>query len=183
MKLTNDTKECFLIVGYPRSRTAWLANLLTHGRTACLHETAALCRKSNGIDPSAFRRKVVNYAESLCASAAGTAETALMFLPEMLAALTPRKVVVIHRPEEEIRRSLRALSLPVDLTLLRPWFHAAEAYPGAMNIDCTELDDPDCCEAVLNYVSPGSALSRERFRMLCGMNVQLRKDRVEELMA
>lgn len=36
-------KYCYFIIGLPRSRTAWLANFLTHDNSFCWHEASRYC--------------------------------------------------------------------------------------------------------------------------------------------
>ena len=85
----------FLITGLPRSRTAWLANLLTTRETLCHHEGLIEARNKSEYE-------AMLYSDTATVGDANTI-LALPCYSEVLELTT--KVVVIHRKIEEVIRS------------------------------------------------------------------------------
>lgn len=97
--------KTFFITGLPRSRTAWLANFLTHGDVSfCFHDGL----RFGG--PEGLLRKMV---EARPASGfVGDSDSALLLFYEQIESLFPLSPwVVIHRPVDEAVRSFMA-SIP-----------------------------------------------------------------------
>lgn len=89
----------FMVIGAPRSGTAWAANWLTTERTVCLHD-ACFSHDLAELDALPHDRIL------------GLADTGLSLQPDWVASHPARKVV-LHRPAKEIQRSLAAAGLPM----------------------------------------------------------------------
>lgn len=88
----------FLILSPPRCMTAWLANLLTDGRTFCYHDAMA----HGGL----------TRLRQLAAPDVGFAETAGMYVPRALRAMFPSaRVLIIVADLARVAASLRALGV------------------------------------------------------------------------
>lgn len=85
----------FMVIGLPRSGTAWAANWLTTDTTFCLHDPLAKYHHTE-LDGLVSDKRL------------GVACTGLWTQPEWLNA-HPAKKVILHRPLEEINRSLKAI--------------------------------------------------------------------------
>lgn len=109
----------FMVLGAPRSGTAWAANWLTTDTTLCLHEPLARWNSSN--------------LDSLPSSKLlGVSCTALALQSDFVNAHPARKVI-LHRPEAEIRLSMEKLKISGDYD-----FTALDRVKG-MHVSWTEL--------------------------------------------
>jgi len=83
----------YFITGLPRSRTSWLANLLTYGRSFCLHDA---------VGPGTAALEVVNRLTALAletgCDCVGDSDSGLPFLADELNRLLPSaRWVFVHR--------------------------------------------------------------------------------------
>ena len=155
----------FVVLGYPRSRTTWLANLLTYGGAYCLH----------GVWHLVGRRieRLLDVMRELPYQAVGVADPMLYVdllrgREELPAGL---RVVVVRRPRVE---AAGALAAAADEAGERA-FPSAEGweYPGMLEVLYEELDDLSVLEAIWDYCTGGSLpFDRRRASMLRDWNVQ-----------
>lgn len=97
----------FLVVGLPRSRTAWLARFLSYGNHACVHE------------PS-FRWQGPDDFHAWLDGREGASDSMMTWLAHKAKALKPDlPLVVIRRSRRDVLRSLN--SIPYDK---EPWLPA-----------------------------------------------------------
>lgn len=89
----------FMILGAPRSGTAWAANWLTTERTLCLHDML-------------FTHTIEDLDVLACNRVLGLADTGLMFFPDWLRS-HPAKKVILHRDPKEITTSLKRAGMEV----------------------------------------------------------------------
>ncbi len=83
----------FLIIGLPRSRTAWLANFLTTDQTLCYHDKLADCTTFNDLK-GMYSHKIL-----------GDADTGLGLFPDQVNAWDITKVI-IRRNVDDVCHSL-----------------------------------------------------------------------------
>lgn len=155
-------KKTFFIVGLPRSRTAWLANLLTFHDSHCFHDGLRHCQSFSDIKP---------LFESTGADIVGNCDSSLiMFLPKMLELYPDAKVLVINRAWTEVSRSLNRINLPApdELSDMFERFKAESGYPA---IPYEDLSDEKTCEWIWEYLI-GTPFNSARFKLLKNMNVQ-----------
>jgi hypothetical protein len=92
------SKVCpFLIVGYPRSKTAWFSNYFSNQGIHCYHELS--------LDKSTIEM------ESRLANCHGNSDSGLVFESDWIIRKVNSKqykILLIDRPKEEIRESLQA---------------------------------------------------------------------------
>ncbi len=163
----------FLLLAYPRSRTAWLANFLTHGAVACGHELLA---------DLANPRDLPGAISMLGKPIRGSAETAAaLWLPEILEAVPAAKLVCILRPLGEVRASLDRLRLPAELRLLEDAMKAAARRPNALTVSWRDLDREETCRDILHHIAPCEPFERRRWQMLSHFNVQLTPRRIQQI--
>ena len=155
----------FLVLGYPRSRTTWLANLLTYGGSYCLH----------GVWHLAGRRieRLLEVMGALPYRAVGVADPMLYLdlisgREELPAGL---RVVVVRRQRVEAAASLAAAA---DEQAPRPLPQEEEwEYPGMLEVPYAELDDLTVLEGIWDYCTGGELqFDRRRASMLRDWNVQ-----------
>lgn len=120
----------FFIAAAPRSRTRWLSTLLTltpnetksPAASVCHHE-ATLLRFS--------RRGFYNYFDNTPAQwATGAAGSDLIFT-DFLTRIPDQRLLVVHRPPEEVWKSVVALDISKETDLCKELFF--EAYPEILN--------------------------------------------------
>lgn len=163
----------FLILGYPRSRTAWLANLLTYGEVFCAHELLSECRQPSDW----FMQLPSEFAFS------GSAETAGAFVADKL--MVPGlRLAIIWRGIHEVAESLSRHSATDGLQVcwkMRPFLERASRLPNALSFDYNDLASYHCCSQLVEHLTPGETLSQRRFEMLSDFNVQITDYRWDEL--
>lgn len=159
----------FLIVGLPRSRTAWLSTAATAERTICFHEpTAWLDRWEDIFDKVWMERASRDYV--------GIADHGLGFhLPEIIRRAGPRTLIV-ERPIAEVDASLARMGLPPSnfCALL----HKALAYQHTLirRVSYASLQSTSVVVACLRWLAPGARFDAERIMELQAMNVQVDLD-------
>lgn len=102
--------NAFFIFALPRSRTAWLANMLTHSRSHCYHE---LCTELTSIMelPSWLIKTGKTYS--------GFADTALIHHGPRIKKMYPdARYVIVERPLTEVAASLKGMGAEVTGHLL-----------------------------------------------------------------
>lgn len=171
----------FVITGYPRSRTAWLANLFTYGTCFCLHD---------GLQHGANFWDVVE-ASADCTSGVrhvGNSDSgiALLFAPEELRGT---KVIIVERERSDALESYQryfekhpypGLGVP-DRRKLERVFEMAETKIRLLKetlpretvrtVSYQNLEAPDSAEALWNFIAPDEAFNRQRFEMLNGIRM------------
>lgn len=144
----------FIVVGLPRSGTAWAANWLTTDTTHCIHDPLARYHHTD-LDRIASSKRL------------GVSCTGLWQFPDWLNQ-HPAKKVILHRDRAEVARSLGRLGF-ADLP-----FPALDAIAG-MHVNWRDLwDDP---EPIWEHLI-GTPFDAERHQLLRELNVQVDFDRV-----
>ncbi len=171
-----NAQRHFLVVGYPRSRTAWLANWLCHGGVHCGHELLARC-----VTPEEYLHERFVDSGRNCAFS-GSAETAAaLWMPQLAALLRGAPIVLVSRPEAEVARSLERLGLDGDVRWAREGLEYARRLPQTLEVRFADLDSEATARAILAHVAPGEPLDWPRWRMLREFNVQITPRRMEQL--
>jgi hypothetical protein len=145
----------FMVLGLPRSGTAWLANLLTTDDSLCLHESL-MCHSMADLDA------IPHY------GFLGIAETAGLFIDEVR--LHPCKKLIVERPLNEINKSLRTLGLPEFNVEYKHIFKETVGY----KIQFSDLFKFEHMRDAYGYLL-GKELSKDRHHLLCNMEVQNKK--------
>ncbi len=139
----------FMVIGLPRSGTAWAANWLTTDTTLCLHDPLAKYHHTE-LDGLVSDKRI------------GVACTGLWMVPEWVNA-HPAKKVILHRPIEAINQSLDGVGLPpvgyIDLGRL-----------DGLHVDYEAMWlDP---EPIWEHLT-GKPMDWERHSLLSSLNVQV----------
>jgi len=151
----------FMVLGLPRSGTAWLANLLTTDDSYCRHE--------------AFWKNTLVQLDSIDAPGKfGVSETSGYCIPDVLNDHPARKLIV-NRPVHEINKSLKLLKLP---EMTNDHVDALNSIQG-YRIDFKDLFVFNKMAKAYNFLLD-KELSSCRHAMLCSMNIQ-NKPLIEEV--
>lgn len=167
--------EPFLIFALPRSRTAWLANFLNYGAVECGHElTSGLCQDG-------LRQHLTGSAKAY----AGNSDTGQALIAnELLDLLPSARVVVVYRDERDVCASLSRIGLPVTPHMLAAHQNALDQLSrraGTLTVDFEDLAAESAARAILAHVAPAEPFNRYRWQTLQGFNVQITRDRIQQL--
>ena len=156
----------FLVLGLPRSRTAWLSRFLTYGDYVCGHEELRHCRSIDDVKAWLSQPHI------------GSAETTAAPFWRMMLRLAPDiRVVVVRRPVAEVVESLaafgfdRAVMQPLMEKLDKKLSQVVKRVPGVLEVSFDALNDEATCRAVFEHCLP-YRFDAARWRKLAGDNVQ-----------
>ncbi len=172
----------------PRSRSAWLANLLTHGSSFAYHEPMrwdALWEPGRVPDFTALAKSAGTDCVSFCDTAFGA------YWKPALEAHPQARVLIVWRSVREVREDwneavlrwpgMASLHDNGDTTLLhlearlRELAHYCDRDKAARptcSVSARLLDDMPVVEQIWNFCAPGRAFDRRRARMLMDLNVE-----------
>lgn len=144
----------FMVIGLPRSGTAWLANWFTTERSLCWHESLMKYRLDE-LDAMPH------------AGYFGIAETALCLASPAGLNEHKAKKLIVHRPLNEVNESLSYLDLPA-----MDWVGADNLNQIAgFHIDFKDLFNAEKFRAAHESIMPTS-FDGARFAFLRDMNIQ-----------
>ena len=164
----------FLITGYPRSRTAWLANWMTYGRSFCFHEAVKWAPPC----------EVPELLASAGTVFAGTSDSLLPFYIDQVWPLLPSpRLVIVERDPKDALASLLTYGEGLDKNMLREVHRKTGAalrrvkstYP-ALIVDYADLPLGSACRRIWEYCLPEEPFTdrhSQRWLMLDSMRVQL----------
>ena len=166
--MEND-KRFFFVIGMPRTRTAWLSVLLTHGDTFCFHEG------TGGFASVEDYAKALRERSEPCV---GDANPSLVFHIDFLLREFPdARFLFVRRPSAESLESLCA-EAPEDAEAIRAgWngylaaFEAAAVKAGERKeVESFALTDFEKCSQAVEHLT-GQGLSAERFEQLSKLRI------------
>jgi hypothetical protein len=184
----------FFVTGFARSRTAWLANLLTYGPSYCHHDALRL-----GTTPEFLEKMFTDtWWHNEDVEYVGDSDSGLLAIaPKVLKAFPDSRWVLIERPMEEAARSyfnafkdtpypqtpvmsleqVRALYLCIS-----DWKDAfKKIVPGhlLMVVPFDRLGDEAVVASIWTWCVPAIPFNYERFRMLNSFSVNIIPGKVE----
>jgi len=168
----------FLIVGLPRSRTAWLAAVanLDH-RVTCYHEPF--------LEAKTWRDSLAVWASTKY-EYVGISDSGLGFhLAEIMAEYKPR-VLVIDRPTHEVERSIDDIGfaqVPRFCRLLLERIAPFRCNPLIRVVPFHGLSRPDVVRASLWHLMPGIQFDLDKVALFQNLNVQSDMRRVRKIIA
>lgn len=185
----------YLITGLPRTRTAWLANLMTYGPSFCSHELITVA----GLDGAVGHLSRLNYKfKGVSDSGAGWCwKRILMKFPDI-------KVLRITRPWKEAAEShyryfsdnpipgMDTPSLPMTEvicqhldkeldamanSLLGPLLSSPKKIRGYRTVNFTDLHNELTCAWIWEWLVPNEPFNRERWALLDKMRINLASEK------
>lgn len=173
----------YFITGLPRSRTAWLANLLTWGDSFCFHEATTGCSSMEQL-------KATLETVPIGTRHIGNSDPNLGLIAQSIMETFPQcRVVLIHRPLEECvdaefnAMTWEGLSDFDDVTkakltkLMREaslgMAHLARSLPAkrVLMVGYSDLDDEGIVRGIWNFCVPNTPFPTMRYRMLQNLRV------------
>ena len=162
----------FFITGLPRSRTAWLSNLLTYKDSFCYHEALTHCRKVDDLK-SIFARHNERYV--------GTADSGIPLFWKQLTVLFPKApIVVVRRDFGDVCKSVKA-SIQEDISgvvLLHQRLEELIDYRKCLEVDYNKLSDPETILKIWRHCLGDTPFDMARWEMLDAMNIQIIKEKI-----
>lgn len=159
-------KRTFFVAGFPRSRSAWLATLLTWGDCFCFHDGLANIESLDELD------KKFN---SVPGNIVGNSDPAnLLFHDALMKRYPDAKWIVVERPVEEAMDSLKMVSgLTLDSSGLVEQMRSLKSKlkPSSWIVDFYELDDVATLQSMANYI--GVRMPIQRYYELVRLNIRL----------
>ena len=159
--------KTFFCTGLPRSRTGWLANLLTQGDSFCFLELFA---QTIGMDAFELRMK-----DTGC-PVVGVSEPSLLLLWQEVNARVPGSPwVLIERDPLESLNSFQRVFPQCPANFIDNLVAQMKALAVGLNgqllhVPYDKLDDYQTCAVIVGKCT-GQKLSRERWRLLDSLNV------------
>lgn len=154
----------FFILGLPRSRTAWLANLLTVGTSFCFHDGLLGCKSLADL-----------YAkmDGVNLGTVGDSDTGLLhFMPHVRHDNMDAKIVLIERPLIYSLVSSGKAGLPVEgLPAMQQKLEAAKPYCDRV-IPYSDLEDEKVVRGLFTWLT-GFTWSHRRWLLLKDLTVQV----------
>lgn len=160
----------FVVLGLPRSRTAWLSRFLTYGEWVCGHEELRHMRSLDDVE-AWFSQPCI-----------GTAETAAAPWWRMLDRFAPgARIVTVRRPVDEVVDSLLRIpglsfdyaQLVATMTKLDRKLDQIEArMPNVLSVPFADLADEGACAQVFVHCLPYSH-DRKHWAALSVQNIQI----------
>lgn len=155
----------FLVLGLPRSRTAWLAKFLTCGDWFCGHEELRHLRSLDDADAW--------FSQDCTGSAETAAAPWWRLIPENV------RIVTVRRPVGEVLDSLMALpgltfdrgALETTMAFMDRKLDQIEARRDCLSVRFEDLNNEATCKAVFEHCLPYPHDS-ERWKVLAAENVQ-----------
>lgn len=159
-------RTVFFIAGLPRSRTAWLANLLTWGNTFCHHDLWGRAKSVQDFVEIFDMSSVQNQ---------GNADAGNALHHEALTAEFPEaKWFIVNRPIAEVHASCQRVGL-ANMATLEMLARKIEELRARVNVVC-EFNFQDLCAEMVGTVAraslPGWSCSMQRMLQLDALNVQ-----------
>lgn len=172
----------YLVLGLPRSRTAWLSLLLTHGESFCFHDLSGLVH---------HKWELAAKIQSHEAYACGAADSgAILALGEVMAAMPHTRLVYVERPVREVAASMHELLRLRDVDLVQTANYitrlagiiddAQHRYPG-LKVRYEDLDSEVTCRAIWQHVTQDRLpFPVEHFERMKRMKVTVRDEIMQE---
>ena len=152
----------YQILGWPRSRTAWLANYLTYGNSFCFHEGIALKAQKRLRTTQEYRELFNLYAGKY--QYVGDANTLALSRQKYI--IPKARVVVIERNKKEVEESTYQIGYLVDIPEIVEY-----PYNELLRIKYDEINDN--LLDIWRFCLPGVPYCKEREYLLKDLNIQV----------
>lgn len=161
----------FVVIGLPRSRTAWLSRFLSYGNWHCGHEESRHWRSLDDVRAWVVQPKT------------GTAETGIAAHWRLLPRLAPNaRVVIVRRPVAEVVESLMRIdtgegafdraALTAAMSRIDAKLNQIEKrLPGVLSVKFADLETEETCATVFEHCLPFEH-DHEWFERWRNVNVQ-----------
>lgn len=166
-----ELRRTFLIVGLPRSRTAWLAAFLTDGPVFCHHELIARCAGWDGYPDALMNTPAEIVGDSSSAIPAYYDKCAFL--------LPPHNVIFIDRDRDDatasaqrfVRKECGQLFDPIRHQKVLADYDAMRCrFPNSLTVPYQNLDDAGAVGELVQETT-GQDLNIERFNLFTKLRI------------
>lgn len=165
-------KNYFFIIGLPRTRTSWLANLFTYGNSFCYHEAFKFCTSVAELKHLLDDHQEQNVGNSDCSM--------IKYFEEISNTFPNAKYVLIERNPAEVIESLVDFQLMDDYEKAEKWVTQLHVYVKEIkaqnNILCInyqDLNEMEVCRKIWNYILPNVVFNEKRWYLLDELYVNI----------
>lgn len=170
----------YFITGLPRSRTSWMANLMTTDNSFCFHEPVTELERHKSEISDMMDKKAIHYKN------VGVSDSALpLYFEEVIK--PGDNVVIIERDVDDVAVSISesmGISLKLGMEFAEEQWQKLEelkkALPLVLPIKYENLDDAGVTLAVMKFLTRDLYLDEDRVRRLINTNVQVDIKRYEK---
>lgn len=165
-------KNIFFIIGTPRTRSTWLANLFTYQDTFCYHEALRYCTSV-----SEFKKLLLSHDEPNV----GNADSDLIpVMDEMVRAFPNAKILIVEREIEDAVRSFLTLVQGHSRDQAYKFFKAYNERLGQIKerykyrtVSYYDLNKIEIVRQMWAYILPDIPFNNRRFKILDEMSVNV----------
>jgi len=159
----------YLIFVPPRSKSSWISNFFTYGRSYCYHEALTMCAT---IGQFAAMKK------DGCVT--GNADSSMFIFPrQILAALPDAKIIVVRRDIKEVEDVLwEMFDKQVAFHTARNCDDAAQwllEKPNVIEVEFEKIKEEKTCKRMWEHCVRGEPFDGERWKMLSNFKIQVDK--------
>jgi hypothetical protein len=156
----------FLIIGLPRSRTAWMSLFMTTDNTICYHEPSEAISSIDQLDPY-FNKD--NYTFS------GISDSNMGFFARPIMEKYKTKTLVIDRDLITVENSVALMGIPKTdyCSKLKNALIEIKHNPDVMWVPYHSLDSLRVLEKIWWHLMPGLAFDEDRAKLFMKMNIQV----------
>lgn len=172
----------FYITGLPRSRTAWLANLMTNKDSFCFHEPVKYVQQSTQEIEEYLDEKTMDYRYT------GVCDSSIPFYNDNSFINPDEPLLVVVRPIEEVIESMKKLngqSLSHNIQLANKASDNLEKFTeyhtNKMYVNSEDLDNPSTVESVMRFLTPDADIDTDRINELVNVKVEYLYEKLEQM--
>jgi len=166
------TKNYFFILGLPRTRTSWLANLFTYTNSFCYHEALKFCTSISELKKLLDNHEEHNVGNSDC--------SIIKYYHEISLAFPNAKYVLIQRKPSEVVESLIDFQLMDDYQKTEEWVDKLQnqikiikEHSNILSINYKDLNELEVCREIWNYILPDIDFNEKRWYLLDELYVNI----------
>lgn len=153
----------YQILGYPRSRTAWLAAFLTTENSFCFHEGVGNLKERRLRTIPEYRKLIKLYSEHY--EHVGDANTVALLRQKYI--IPGAKIVIIERDKSDVEGSLYALGFYADIPEVIEY-----PYNEYITVKFEEIDNK--LDEIWDFCLPGIKYQSARAKLFKQMNIQVK---------
>lgn len=166
----------FFILGLPRSRTIWLANLFTYSRSICYHEPSKHFSDISNLNPLfEISKKPFQ----------GVSDSGLtLFHEEINEMFNNPPILLIDRPIQEVSQSLGSIGIAPTFILetIKQQMEIIKEYPNTLTIPFHEMTEKNMVKA-WEHCMPGEKFDHLRWAELEDMIIEHNIQKTRQIIA
>lgn len=165
-------KNNFFIIGLPRTRTSWLANLFTYKDSFCYHEALKFCKTIKDFELLLNHHEENNVGNSDCSM--------ISYFDEIIKCFPNAKYVLIERKPSEVVESLLDFQLMDDYEKTESWIEELvykikeiKSNNSILCVNYNDLNELETCRELWEYLIPNEPFNEKRWHFLDELYVNI----------